>query len=384
MTFFLHRSPSGKTGPQKAYWENFSMMMTPLDYWKSGMDLWLRTAEAQMDMTFRMVSLMPSWEVGLLTARGLADDRVSLRPSKDGKPVLRSVVGTSTLAAPRKPVLMPVESPVATAPASEIPAPAADVQVEPVLAVRAEWPSEPVVEAMTEATSEIRAAVAGAAEAQVEAAAGIHAAMAEMVEAQIEAQVEAAADLADAVMPLVAPVRTRRAVRSKPAKAEAVSPTEAVAAAVDEVQAAVAEAAGAQMEAAAKIADAIGEVVGVQAESATIATAQVMDITGTAAEEVLAAMAETAAPFLTDLGEVEPFAAGLPEPVAEPVADPMIEADPDSLAQTAVEPAPAPKAARTRRLAAAAVADEALPSRKRRQPAKPKLPSALKGGDQSA
>ncbi|MBL9059359.1 MAG: hypothetical protein JNK88_04970, partial [Mangrovicoccus sp.] len=82
MTFFLHRSPSGLAGPQKAYWENFSMMMTPLDYWKSGMDLWLRTAEAQMDMTFRMVSLMPSWEVGLLTARGLTDDRVSLRPSR--------------------------------------------------------------------------------------------------------------------------------------------------------------------------------------------------------------------------------------------------------------------------------------------------------------
>jgi len=155
--FFLRWTPCGMTGQQKAYWENLSMMMTPLDYWKNGMDLWLRTAEAQMDMTFRMVSLMPSWEVGLMTARGLSDDRVSLRPSKDGKPVLRSVVGTTPQASARKPALKPV-APVA-----------------------------PVVEAMVEAASDIQSAVSDAAEAQVDAASEIRAAMSDVVEAQIDA-----------------------------------------------------------------------------------------------------------------------------------------------------------------------------------------------------
>lgn len=327
MTFFLHRSPCGMTGPQKAYWENFSMMMTPLDYWKSGMDLWLRTAEAQMDMTFRMVSLMPSWEAGLLTARGLADDRVNLRPSKDGKPVLRSVVGTTPLTTARKPALKPVEAIAA-----------------------------PVVAAAVESAAEIRSAVAGAAEAQVEAAVEIGAAVSEVIEAQIEAAVAMAA-------PLAGDAGTTDA-----------TPAEALAGSVAEVQGAVAEAAAAQMDAAAKIADAVGGMIGMQAEAATIATAQVMDITGTAAEEVMAAMAETAAPYLADPGEIEPLAA-LP---AEPAADMAAE----MAAEPVLAPKPAPKP-RTRRVAAAAVA-EPLPSRKRRQPAKPKLPSAIKSDESPA
>jgi hypothetical protein len=334
MMFFLRWTPCGMTGQQKAYWENLSMMMTPLDYWKNGMDLWLRTAEAQMDMTFRMVSLMPSWEVGLMTARGLSDDRVSLRPSKDGKPVLRSVVGTTPQASARKPALKPV-APVA-----------------------------PVVEAMVEAASDIQSAVSDAAEAQVDAASEIRAAMSDVVEAQI-----------DAVAGLAAPLFGASG-EAEPAP----TPTEAVVEAVGEVQTAMADAAGAQLDAAARIADAVGEVVGVQAEAVTIATAQAMDIAGSATGEVMAAMAEAAAPYLADPGEIEPFAAQPVEPAAEieaPVVDvpavevPSIETpELDAAAET-----PAPAASATIKPAPAAA-----PSRKRRQPANPKLPSALKGG----
>lgn len=344
MMFFLRWTPCGMTGQQKAYWENFSMMMTPLDYWKSGMDLWLRTAEAQMDMTFRMVSLMPSWEVGLMTARGLSDDRVALRPSKDGKPVLRSVVGTTPQASARKPALKPVA------------------------------PVVPVVEAMVEAASDIQSAVADAAEAQVGAAGEIRAAVSDVVEAQLDAVAGPAAPLFGT------------ADEAEPAP----TPTEVVVEAVGEVKTAMAEAAGAQLDAAVRIADAVGEVVGVQAEAVTIATAQAMDFAGSATGEVMVAMAEAATPYLADPGEIEPFAAPSADPVAE-TATPVVDG-PTTEAAAAETPAAEPPAVETSAVEATAEvpapaapgtikpAPAASPSRKRRQPASPKLPSALKGG----
>ena len=95
--------------------------------------------------------------------------------------------------------------------------------------------------------------------------------------------------------------------------------------------------------------------------------------------------ASDATPYLADPGEIEPFAAPSADPVAE-TATPVVDV-PANEAAAAETPAaetsaveataevPAPAAPGTIKPAPAA-----SPSRKRRQPASPKLPSALKGG----
>jgi hypothetical protein len=78
------------------------MMITPMDYWKNGVELWFRTAEAQLELSFRVAALMPTWDVALVSARGVRDDRVTLR-STTARPALRMVTGSAPVAPPAKP-----------------------------------------------------------------------------------------------------------------------------------------------------------------------------------------------------------------------------------------------------------------------------------------
>jgi len=71
----------GATSPHLRLWETHAMLMTPLDYWRTGMDLWFKTAEMQIDMGFRMMAAMQGWDVVLASTRSLSDERVTLKPT---------------------------------------------------------------------------------------------------------------------------------------------------------------------------------------------------------------------------------------------------------------------------------------------------------------
>lgn len=64
------------------------MVMTPLDYWKAGMDFWLKTAEAQIELSFKLAAAMPVWDMALTATRSIEDERVTLK-STSSRPVLR-------------------------------------------------------------------------------------------------------------------------------------------------------------------------------------------------------------------------------------------------------------------------------------------------------
>lgn len=95
------------------------MMKTPVDYWRNGMEIWFRTAGAQVNMTLKMMSMMPGWDKPTIAARGLAGDPVTPRgvvktraqkPKPAPKPALRSV--SPDLSTAVEPVIAPASAPV--------------------------------------------------------------------------------------------------------------------------------------------------------------------------------------------------------------------------------------------------------------------------------
>lgn len=110
------------------------MMKTPVDYWRNGMEIWFRTAGAQMNMTLKMMSMMPGWDKPTIAARGLAGDPVTPRrvaktsaqkPKPAPKPALRSVSADASTAA--KPMVAAASVPVV---AAIMPEPAKPVSVK--------------------------------------------------------------------------------------------------------------------------------------------------------------------------------------------------------------------------------------------------------------
>jgi len=73
------------------------MMMTPIDYWRAGMEVWLKTAEAQLDMSYKLMAAMPGFDIALASVRGLRDDSVTLKATGE-RPALQKAPPTSAKA----------------------------------------------------------------------------------------------------------------------------------------------------------------------------------------------------------------------------------------------------------------------------------------------
>ena len=360
MTSFLRWWPTGMAVKQKGSWESYGMMMTPLDYWKSGMDMWLRTAEAQMDMTFRMVSLMPSWELGLVTARGLSDDRVTLRSSDNGEPVLQALSGIATLTAPKKPAAKKLEP---TAPSAE---PAPEVLPE-VLIVHADWSAQSAAQSAAEAVAAVQATVAETVEAQLEAASAMADTMLGAVVAEAEAVTTAAAQVMDATFAAAPEVMIVRADWPDQSVDEAVVDALADTVTRRSQRSRAWWPTGGGRDGERGRASDRSDVDGAEMDATTEATTEAtMEATTEAAE----AFSEAAAPFVA-----EPLAAETPLPEPEFLAEPVVWPSPSS-GRTRGH-GRARGHVRVRESSGGAAATEgraAAATRRRRQPSKPQLP----------
>ena len=57
------------------------MIKTPIDFWRSGMAFWFRTAEAQMNLTLSMMSGMSKWNVMALSPHDIKEHSVTGKPA---------------------------------------------------------------------------------------------------------------------------------------------------------------------------------------------------------------------------------------------------------------------------------------------------------------
>jgi len=93
----------GATTPYIRLWETHAMMMTPLDYWHRGFELWLKTAEMQTEIGVKMLAAMPGWDVALHAARAMQDDRLTLKPAEARPaPKQQAPTAANVAAAPKK------------------------------------------------------------------------------------------------------------------------------------------------------------------------------------------------------------------------------------------------------------------------------------------
>ena len=124
---------TGKMTKMGAWGDMQKHLVTPVDMWRSGVELWFRSAEAQMDLTMRMMSALNAWDAGTLAARQLkpgpraeaaAAPAAEPAPKPAEKPVLKAVPTPA-------PAAKAPEGEAAAAPMAE-PAPAAAPARKPV------------------------------------------------------------------------------------------------------------------------------------------------------------------------------------------------------------------------------------------------------------
>ncbi|WP_145962926.1 hypothetical protein [Mangrovicoccus ximenensis] len=82
--------------------------VTPMDMWRNGMELWLRSAEAQMDMTMKMMSACTAWDIGLTAARQLREE--AAKPAPKAKVAAAKPAPAAAAPKAEKPVLKAVPS----------------------------------------------------------------------------------------------------------------------------------------------------------------------------------------------------------------------------------------------------------------------------------
>ena len=203
----------GATSPQMRLWETHAMMITPMDYWRAGVDLWFKTAETQIETGFRVMAAIQGWDVALQSARSLKSDAVTLKAAPAAEPKRKATTPVRKRAAA-------TASPVKPAPAA--PSKTVDAADAPKTAARQ---TETKAKSTARAPAPAKASVAAKPSAAPQTApkTGVAAKAAETPAEQPAAQASQGAAPAKAANQSAAPASRRRRAPSVPPMPAALS-----------------------------------------------------------------------------------------------------------------------------------------------------------------